>query len=115
LARISSESLIVLSFSSFSQSDYTKAAKQYERAYQLVYDRHSFNSDKAKTLDKFTKLYIAQKRFVKAAETARTALWIRRKHYTPALDIQKNEADELPLYVLPAVFLGERLKYTLDR
>lgn len=61
------------------QSDYTKAAKQYERAYQLFDDRYSFNSDKALRLDKFTKLYIAQKDFAKAVETAKTALWIRRK------------------------------------
>lgn len=80
-----------------SQSNYTKAAKQYERAYQLVGDKDLFNSDKALRLDKFTKLYIAQKDFVKATETARTALWIRRKHYTPALDIQKNEAEYLAL------------------
>lgn len=80
-----------------SQSDYTKAAKQYERGYQLVDDRYSFNSDKALRLDKFTKLYIAQKDFVKAAETARTALWIRRKHYAPAPDIQKSQADYLAL------------------
>lgn len=79
------------------ERDYTKAAKQYERAYQLVGDKYSFDSDKALRLDKFTKLYIAQKDFVKAAETARTALWIRRKHYTPALDIQKNEAEYLAL------------------
>ena len=80
-----------------SQSDYTKAAKQYERGYQLVDDRYSFNSDKALRLDKFTKLYIAQKDFVKAAETARTALWIRRKHYAPDPDIQKNQAEYLAL------------------
>ncbi len=80
-----------------SQSDYTKAAKQYERGYQLFEDKYSFDSDKALRLDKFTKLYIAQKDFVKAAETAKTALWIRRKHYTPALDIQKNEAEYLAL------------------
>ena len=80
-----------------SQSDYTKAAKQYECGYLLVDDRYSFNSDKALRLDKFTKLYIAQKDFVKAAETARTALWIRRKHYAPDPDIQKNQAEYLAL------------------
>lgn len=80
-----------------SQSDYTRAAKQYERAYQLVVDKYTFNSDKAQRLDKFTRLYIAQKDFAKAVETARTALWIRRKHYAPAGDIQKNEAEYLAL------------------
>jgi len=80
-----------------SQSDYTKAAKQYERAYQLFDDRYSFNSDKALRLDKFTKLYIAQKDFAKAVETAKTALWIRRKNRAPAPDIQRNEAEYLAL------------------
>lgn len=80
-----------------SQSDYTKAAKQYERGYQLVDDKYSFNSDKALRLDKFTKLYIAQKNFAKATETARTALWIRKRNWTPPAEVQKNEIEYLAL------------------
>lgn len=79
------------------QSNYAKAQLLYEQASQLVGKNPSDREQPAR-LDKFTQLYIAKRDFIKAAETAKTALFFRQKVYNvPKAELQRNEAEYLAL------------------